>query len=62
MFLSEYVVVALTEVKASEARCISCHQPFTKENVFTSSGLTEIAISGMCEKCFDSLFQDDCED
>ncbi len=62
MFLSEYVVVARTEIKSSEARCIACHQPFTKENVFTSDGLREIAISGMCEKCFDSLFQDDYED
>ena len=43
-------------------RCINCKQPFTTANVFTSQGAKETQISGMCEKCFDALFQDDCDE
>ena len=59
MFLTEYVTVARQQVKRSEARCLHCGQPFSKENVFTSEGMAEIAISGFCEKCFDGLFEGD---
>lgn len=58
MFLTEYVTVARQQVKASEARCIHCGEPFSNKNVFTREGLAEIAISGVCEKCFDSLFDE----
>ena len=59
MFLSEYTTVASKQVKSSEARCICCKEPFTPDNVFTKEGMAEIAISGMCEKCFDGLFDEE---
>lgn len=42
-----------------EARCIKCKEPFSTTNVFTPEGMREIAISGMCEKCFDEIFEDE---
>ena len=59
MFLSEYTTVARKQVKSSEARCICCKEPFSRDNVFTREGMAEIAISGMCEKCFDGLFDEE---
>lgn len=58
MFLTDYITVARQQVKQSEARCLHCGQPFSKENVFTREGMAEIAISGICEKCFDGLFDE----
>ena len=56
MFLTNYITVARQQVKASEARCIHCGEAFSNKNVFTREGMAEIAISGMCEVCFDELF------
>jgi len=39
-------------------RCTSCDKPFTAERVKTSAGWKETQISGMCEVCYDALFQD----
>lgn len=40
--------------------CIHCGQPFKYgNNVFTQDGWKEISISGMCESCFDGLFEDE---
>lgn len=39
--------------------CVECGKPFTKENVTSSAGWRETQISGMCEKCFDRLFDED---
>lgn len=40
--------------------CIECQQPFKfGVNVFTKEGLAETRITGMCEKCFDALFEED---
>lgn len=42
--------------------CIHCKQPFKYDvNVFTREGMKEISISGMCESCFDGLFDDEDE-
>lgn len=38
------------------SRCVDCEQPFTKHNVFTPAGWRETQISGMCEECWDELF------
>jgi len=38
--------------------CISCKQSFTAEIVKTSPGWRETQISGMCEVCYDELFED----
>lgn len=54
-----YIIVARQQVLKSEARCISCKEPFVyMGNVFTPEGMKEIAISGLCEKCFDGLFEE----
>jgi hypothetical protein len=42
-----------------EGTCFRRKQPFTSANVFTAAGMREVAISGMCEKCFDAIFADD---
>lgn len=45
--------------------CIHCHQPFKGGNkgepgvnVYSRDGMREIAISGMCELCFDEVTSD----
>ena len=38
-------------------KCITCNQPFSKDNVFTDAGAVETQLSGMCECCFDALFE-----
>lgn len=38
--------------------CLTCKQPFSVDNVKTSAGWKETQISGMCEVCYDELFQD----
>jgi len=53
------VIVGRELVDVSDAKCICCGHPFEWDvNVFTENGKKEIAISGMCEKCFDGLFED----
>lgn len=44
--------------------CIECRQLFTSKNVFTREGAKETQLSGMCECCFDELFEDseECDD
>lgn len=54
-----YITVGRRRVLKSEARCLLCGDPFSKDNVFTTDGMKEIAISGYCERCFDSLFEED---
>lgn len=39
--------------------CVVCNQLFSDTNVFTDLGYKEIFLSGMCEACFDRLFQDE---
>jgi hypothetical protein len=56
------VMVGREVMPRSEAKCIQCHEPFKfGVNVFTVDGQKEVAISGLCEKCFDALFEDDDE-
>jgi hypothetical protein len=38
--------------------CICCKQPFNTINTFTEAGWKETQTSGMCETCFDELFED----
>lgn len=49
--------------------CINCHQPFKGGakgepgvNVYSQAGMREIAISGICERCFDFMFEEMDED
>ena len=58
--MNERVIVGRVEVDKKDAKCIDCGQPFKYGvNIFTKEGHREIAISGTCEKCFDSYFEDD---
>lgn len=36
--------------------CINCSSEFNSKNTFTKEGWRETQISGMCERCFDLLF------
>ena len=50
------------EVRGRTA-CINCQRPFQRDvNVFTVYGWREIAISGMCEACFDEVCSEPDED
>lgn len=40
--------------------CVCCNEPFSDKNVFTYLGAKETQIRGMCEACFDAMF--DCDD
>lgn len=49
--------------------CVSCRKPFIfgpasdpAANVWTIDGKKEVAITGICERCFDALFDDAEED
>lgn len=42
--------------------CVCCKEEFSKENVFTQEGAVETQISGLCEKCFDGIFEEDEEE
>lgn len=49
-----------TYMTEKQSTCMHCKQPFKYGvNVFTREGMKEIAISGMCEYCFDRLFDDE---
>lgn len=39
-------------------KCTNCNKPFSNENTYSKEGWKETQISGMCEKCFDSLFEE----
>lgn len=43
---------------AADGICISCGEPFKQDvNVFTELGWQETDISGLCESCFESMFE-----
>lgn len=39
--------------------CIVCGEQFSERNVHSAAGWREILISGICEDCFDGLFEDE---
>lgn len=49
--------------EAKEKRvCWNCRESFSDKNTFTEAGRKEAEISGLCEKCFDTLFDEDEDD
>lgn len=52
-------LIQLDNAQAHYLNCIQCAQPFTDANVFTKDGWLETQISGMCESCFDGLFDEE---
>ena len=56
-------IVGRSDTGGEPSTCLHCKQPFNYGvNVFTREGMKEISISGMCESCFDGLFDDDEEE
>jgi len=41
-------------------QCVCCGEIISHQNVATESGWREVGISGMCEVCFDNIFEDWC--
>lgn len=57
------IKVASKLVNREDARCLSCNKPFVfglkkgkDVNIYSLLGAKEVAISGLCEICFDGLF------
>ena len=42
----------------SKGICVDCKQPAVK-NCYSQAGLKEYRITGLCEKCFDKIFEED---
>ena len=56
-------IVGRSDTGEKPSTCLHCGHPFKYGfNVFTREGMKEISITGMCESCFDGLFQDDEEE
>ena len=58
-------IVGRSDTPVSEAKCIECKRPFKGGkkgqpgvNVYSNDGMREIKITGMCELCFDGLFDE----
>jgi hypothetical protein len=50
------LIVGREIVDRKDARCVECKEPFKwGVNVFTKDGAKEVAISGLCEACFDTI-------
>lgn len=47
---------------AKHLTCTNCSLPFSSENVYTREGWAETQISGICESCFDDMFENMEED
>lgn len=54
----DYIALTTTPGALRYTKCCDCKQPFTQLNVKSLLGWRETQISGMCETCFDKLFQE----
>lgn len=54
--LSKTVFGISREEALSTGICVQCRQPAIP-NCYSPAGRREYAISGLCEKCFDSIFE-----
>jgi hypothetical protein len=51
--------LAMTEEdRPLKMHCLDCSQAFTTANVKSAAGWQETQISGICETCFDGLFEE----
>ena len=46
-------------ILADKKKCINCQQLFTDKNVHSLDGWKEVAISQMCEDCFDEITKEE---
>ena len=51
----------LTRNENGDVICYQCGR-VAKEHCHTEAGLREVEISGLCEECYDKLFEEDEED
>ena len=50
---------SLTQAKGLQYKgCIQCRAPFTTENTHSAPGWRDTQIIGMCEDCYDGLFEE----
>jgi hypothetical protein len=55
--LSKEIFGQTKQEACNEGICISCKQPAIPK-CYSQAGLREYQISGMCEECFDKLFEE----
>lgn len=58
-------IVGRVDTPIAQAKCLHCQQPFKGGNkgdpgvnVYSNDGLREVRISGVCEACFDGMFEE----
>ena len=51
----------LTRNENGDVICYQCGR-VAKEHCYTEAGLREVEISGLCEECYDKLFEEDEEE
>lgn len=57
----EYGIRPLTRNENGDVICYCCGR-VAKEHCYSSAGLRETEISGMCEECFDEMFNGEDEE
>ena len=57
----DYNIRPLTRNKNGDVICFQCGR-VAKEHCYTEAGLREVEISGLCEECYDKLFEEDEEE
>lgn len=50
--------LALETGEPLQLSCVECDRAFSTENVHTPAGWRETQMSGLCEDCFDRLFEE----
>ena len=53
-----YNIRPLTRNENGDVICYLCGR-VAKEHCYTEAGLREVEISGICEDCFDKMFEDE---
>ena len=57
----DYNIRPLTRNENGDVICYKCGR-VAKEHCYTEAGLREVEISGLCEECFNKLFEEDEEE
>jgi len=52
--LAQSIYGMSTQEAKEQGICIQCHK-LALENCYSQAGISEYRISGLCEKCFDSI-------
>lgn len=57
----EYGIRPLTRNENGDVICYCCGR-VAKEHCYSGAGLREVEISGICEECFDNMFDEEDEE